>query len=248
MTISSQTARNGYTGNSSTLAYDYTFKIFDSSHAQVTVRDPDTDLEYLLTETTHYSVGGVGDPTGGTITLVAGAFPWIDGSSFFEDDWAMSIRRVVPLTQITDIRNQGAYFPEVHEDEFDLLTMADQQQQDEIDRSVKLPETISSSDFDPTLPSDIQTPDSYLVVNSAGDGFSVVNSGTVLASGADLTALTNRVFQAGTYATLQGLASAAPTLQRFGFATDYKQFCFYCADTNEGDQGWFLCPTSFVGA
>jgi hypothetical protein len=54
--------------------------------------------------------------------------------------------------------------------------MADQQQQDEIDRAMTLPETLTTSDFDPTLPTDIATADGLLIVNSAGTAFEIDTS------------------------------------------------------------------------
>jgi hypothetical protein len=48
---------------------------------------------------------------------------------------------VRPISQTTDIRNQSQVFNDVLEDTYDKLVMIDQQQQDEIDRSLKFPET-----------------------------------------------------------------------------------------------------------
>ena len=52
--------------------------------------------------------------------------------------------------------------------------MIDQQQQDEIDRSIKLISTINPDDFDTTIPADvIDNPGAPIVVNDTGDGFTV---------------------------------------------------------------------------
>jgi hypothetical protein len=51
----------------------------------------------------------------------------------------------VDLTQPTSIRNQGAFFPEIHENVFDRLTMIDQQQQEQLDRSLHIPSGSSVS-------------------------------------------------------------------------------------------------------
>jgi hypothetical protein len=51
--------------------------------------------------------------------------------------WDIVLRRVRPLTQETDIRNQGDYYPEGIEDEFDSLVMMAQQLQEQIDRCVQ---------------------------------------------------------------------------------------------------------------
>lgn len=162
MSIASPTSRNNYVGNGATDEYDFSFLIFDEDDLLVSVRDTD-DIETTLTLNTDYTVSGVSDPDGGTITLTAGNL---------ESGHVLTIRRVRDLVQETDIRNQGEFFPETHEDAFDQLVMIDQQQQDEIDRSIKLPETVAAAGFDTSLPSDIESsPGDVLAVNADGDGF-----------------------------------------------------------------------------
>lgn len=172
MTVASTTNRITYTGNGSVSSYAYTFRVFDEDHLLVTVKSTD-GVETTLALTTDYTVTGVTDLTGGNVVLVNNSQPWLTSGNLLTD-YTLTIRRVVPLKQETDIRNQGDFFPESHEDEFDKLVMADQQQQDEIDRSVKLPESIAGSTFDTSLPPDINDPDSAgkaIVVNADADGF-----------------------------------------------------------------------------
>lgn len=154
MTISSSTARNDYVGNGATDVYDYGFRIFNETDLLVT-QATDLGVETVLVLNTDYTVTGVGDATGGSITLLDGDLP---------DDYLLTIRRVVDLVQETDIRNQGEFYANIHEDTFDYLTMIDIQQQDEIDRSFKLVETSTSS---PPIV-DAIVPDSVLVSNSDG--------------------------------------------------------------------------------
>lgn len=168
--LSSTTARNDYTGNGSVSSYSYTFKIFSQSELEVTVRDTD-DVETALTLTTHYTVTGAGSSAGGTIALVAG-FDWMTAGGKLKSGYALTIRRVRALTQTASIRNQTAFHASVHEDVFDKLVMNDQQQQDEINRTIKLPSTVTSSSFAPTLPSDIAGAVSKApVTNADGDGW-----------------------------------------------------------------------------
>lgn len=231
MSLSSATARVDYVGSGSTATYSYTFRVFDQDHIRAIVRSPVSGAETELALTAHYTVTGVNEASGGTIVLVNGAFDWIDASGKLDDDWALTIKRIVPLTQEADVRNQGAYFPEIHENEFDMLVMADQQQQDDIDRSVKLPETVAASGFDTTLPSDIALqPGSAIIVNDAGDGLSL-GATEVLAS--------DRIFKSDTLDNLKILSAATPTLQRYAYATDLQNLMFYCADVSVGDLGWF---------
>ena len=69
MTISTTTIKDSYSGNDSTTAFSYTFKVSDEDHIQVILRDSD-GVETVKTITTHYTVGGVGGASGGTVTMV----------------------------------------------------------------------------------------------------------------------------------------------------------------------------------
>lgn len=169
-TVSSTNSRMDYTGNGTVSTYSYTYRIFSNTDLLVTVRDT-SDVETALTLTTDYTVTGVGGGSGGTIVLVNASQTWLTAGKL-KSGYVLTIRRVRPLKQLTDIRNQGAFYPEVHEDAFDSLVMIAQQHQDEIDRSMKLPETIDPADFDTELPADLAAnPGSSIIVNDTGDGF-----------------------------------------------------------------------------
>ena len=165
MTISSTTTRNDATGNGATSVYPFTFKIFNKADLKVTKRDTD-DVEYLLTVDTDYAVSGVGDTSGGSITLVAGNLP---------SGWKLTIRRVRPLKQETDIRNQGDFYPEVHEDALDGLVMQNQAQQNELDRALKLPETVTGVSAELPVP----VAKRVLRWNSSATGVEGVDVGTL---------------------------------------------------------------------
>lgn len=172
MTIASAVSRVNYTGNGSVSTYPYTFRIFQDADLLVTVTDT-SGAETTLTLTTDYTVTGAGDSGGGNVVLVSNSQAWLTAGKL-TSGYGLVIRRVLELTQETDIRNQGDFFPESHEDEFDKLTMVDQQQQDEIDRSVKLPESIDPASFDASIPADVTDSDSAgkaIVVNADADGF-----------------------------------------------------------------------------
>lgn len=219
MSISSSVNKNKYLGNSAVDTYAYTFIVFKKEDIRVIETD-DEGVETVLVLDVDYTVTGVRQPAGGAVIRTAGNLP---------TGYTWTIRRVVELTQETDIRNQGDFFPEAHEDQFDKLVMADQQQQEEIDRSIKLPESILTSDFDPTLPTDVGTPGRAIVVNSTGDG--LVMGATEAVDGVKL-------FNSVSYSSLKALAISAPTEQRWGWATDIKQLVFYTADITVGDAGW----------
>lgn len=170
MSLSNANNRNDYIGNGSVDTYNYTFRIFDEDDLEVVVRNT-SNVETVLTKTTHYTVTGVGSAGGGTVPLVNGAFDWIDAEGDLKTNYVLTIRRVIPLVQETDIRNQGAFFPEIHEDQFDKLVMIDQQQQDELDRSLKLPVTVNPNSFSGVLPASlVGNPGASIIVNPTGDG------------------------------------------------------------------------------
>ncbi|WP_373856641.1 phage tail fiber protein [Klebsiella variicola] len=116
MTVSTQVSRNEYTGNGATTQYDFTFRILDKSHLLVQTLDTSESI-VTLTLGTDYTVTGVNRYNGGKVVL----------TSALPAGYKISIERSTPVTQETSIRNQGGFFPEIHEDAFDKLTMLVQQ-------------------------------------------------------------------------------------------------------------------------
>jgi len=173
MSISSTTSVVRYTGNNTTPTYSYTFKIFEEGDLLVTSMNT-SNVETVLALTTDYTVSGEGESGGGSITLVAGNLA---------TGYILTIRRVNDIVQETDIRNQGAYYPAVVEDQLDKMVMIDQQQQNEIDRSPKLPESTAIADFDVTLPTDMtDNPSATIIINATGDGFEIGPTGTAISA------------------------------------------------------------------
>lgn len=207
MTISSTTNRVAYTGNGSVDTYSYTFRVFANTDLLVTVKDTD-DVETTLVLTTDYTVTGVGDSGGGTVVLVDNNQDWIDADGDLVTGYEIVIRRVRPLTQETEIRNQGEFFPETHEDAFDHLVMIDQQQQDEIDRSIKLPESIAGSTFDMELPADGLAASTVIMVNATGDGFTAGPTASEI-SGASSSASAAAASAAAASASASSASSSA---------------------------------------
>lgn len=116
MTVSTQVSRNEYTGNGATTQYDFTFRILDKSHLLVQTLDTSESI-VTLTLGTDYTVTGVNRYNGGKVVL----------TSALSAGYKISIERSTPVTQEASIRNQGGFFPEIHEDAFDKLTMLVQQ-------------------------------------------------------------------------------------------------------------------------
>ncbi|MBJ2080589.1 hypothetical protein [Serratia ureilytica] len=116
MTVSTEVSREEYTGNGVTTDFDYRFRVFSADELVVTVADTTENIRTLVMNT-DYTVTGAGSRNGGKVKLV----------SALASNWRISIERELPVTQETDIRNQGNFFPEVHEDAWDKLTMLIQQ-------------------------------------------------------------------------------------------------------------------------
>ena len=140
MTISSTTVKNSYSGNASTTVFAYTFKIFANTDLQVIIRSS-TGTETVKTLTTHYTVSGVGDASGGNVTFTTGNTP-ASGET-------VVIRRAVPQTQAIDYIANDPFPAESHEEGLDRATMTTQQVQEELDRSLKLSRTntMTSTEF-----------------------------------------------------------------------------------------------------
>ncbi|HGU7518472.1 TPA: hypothetical protein ACNFJ2_000503 [Escherichia coli] len=116
MTVSTEVDHNEYTGNGVTTTFPYTFRIFQKSDLVVQVVDLNENITELILDT-DYIVTGAGGYNGGNVIL----------SKALVNGYQISISRELPVTQDTDLRNQGKFFAEVHEDALDKLTMLIQQ-------------------------------------------------------------------------------------------------------------------------
>ena len=131
MTVSNQTSVVQYNGNGSTVAWPTGFRFFKNTDLVVTKRSA-AGVTTLLTLNTDYSVSGANAIGGGTVTTTS---PLLGGST----PELLTIARVLTVQQLTDLRNQGDYFAEIHEDVFDYLTMLIQQVNEGDSRALKHP-------------------------------------------------------------------------------------------------------------
>ncbi len=101
----------------------------------------DIKSETTKTLTTHYTVSGAGDASGGNVTFTSGNTP-ASGET-------VVIRRAVPQTQAIDYIANDPFPAETHEEGLDRATMTIQQMQEALDRSFKVSRTntITSSEF-----------------------------------------------------------------------------------------------------
>ena len=140
MTVSSTTVKNSYSGNGSTTQFAYGYKIFADTDLIVIIRSA-AGTETVKTLTTHYTVAGAGDASGGSITFTSGNTP-ASGET-------VVIIREVPQTQAIDYIANDPFPAESHEEGLDRATMTTQQVQEELNRSIKLSRTntMTSTEF-----------------------------------------------------------------------------------------------------
>lgn len=117
MTISALFCRMpDYDGNGATTEFAYTFKTFATAHLVVTLYN-DAGQGTVLTEGVHYTAEGIAPVVGGTVTMVTAP----------ETGETLRIERIVPIRQLTDLKNAGEYYPETIEDAYDYACMISQQ-------------------------------------------------------------------------------------------------------------------------
>lgn len=108
MTVPSTYTPNEYYANGVSTVFAYGFKVYDSSHVAVLVNG------IALTETTDYSVSGVGSDGGGNVTFVSapanGAY--------------VQLYRAVPAKRDTDYQENGELQASTLNQDLDLLWMA----------------------------------------------------------------------------------------------------------------------------
>ena len=142
MTISTTTLKASYSGNGSTTAFAYTWKVFASTELAVYIRVDATGAETLKVEGTgsaNYAVSGVGETSGGNVTFVTAP---ASGETIV-------ILRSTAKIQGTDYQPADPFPAADHEDALDKLTHIAQELQEELDRSIKLSRTntITSAEF-----------------------------------------------------------------------------------------------------
>lgn len=145
MAVSILTNRVVANGNDVATVFSFSDIVISKSSDLVVVKRDIAGNETTLAEgssSTTYSVSVSAYPGTGSITYPAvGGTPLATGEK-------LAMRSVRDITQDVDLENQGGYFPDVQEGAFDKLTYICQQQQDELDRSLKIPTTDTTTTLD----------------------------------------------------------------------------------------------------
>ena len=139
MTIQNANKRIAYAGNGSTLPFAYNYRILDEDDLTVVLQNS-AGVDTIQTITTHYTVSGVGDAGGGTVTMVT---PPAIGET-------LTIILDPDITQLTDYTTGGAFPAESHEAALDNLTNITKRTRDLIERSLTLGDgdTDGSGDYE----------------------------------------------------------------------------------------------------
>ena len=190
MTVSTTSIKNSYSGNGSATNFNYTFKIFASSELKVYIRTTATGAETLKTVTTHYTVSGIGDTGGGTVTFTSGNVP--------TSAQQVILVRDTPLTQSTDYVENDPFPASSHEDALDKLTHQMQEQQEELDRSFKVSKTVTDLTSSEVVDDAATRASKLLGFSSNGASFAYYDNASTdveVAAIAGLTSAANKIIR-----------------------------------------------------
>lgn len=172
MTISATASSVTAQGDGSNKNWSYAFLIPDATDVVVTVTTIASGATQVIASTA-YSITGINDSNGGIVT-----YP-LSGSAL-STLYNLTVQRVLPITQTTDLVNQDGFYPEVVEDAFDNAVMLIQQLQAEISLALAFP--VGSNTDVPTLMA--------AILNGATNATAAAASATAAAaSAASITAL-----------------------------------------------------------
>lgn len=155
MTISTTTSKVGYNGNGVTTVFSVPFLFLANADLTVVLLSS-AGVETTLTLSTHYTVTGAGNDSGGTLTMVT---PPAVGER-------LTILREVALTQETDYISGDPFPAETHERALDRLTMIAQQLTEVVNRSLRFP--VSDTAF-PELPTQPSRASKFLAFDADGE-------------------------------------------------------------------------------
>lgn len=140
MTLTTTIDREYFSGDGANKNFPFNFKFFNNSEIYVFVIN---ELGQYVQKNldVDFTLSGAKQPGGGQVVFLVApplASPGLDN---------VLIQRVLQVDQPTSIRNQGAFFPAIHEDVFDRLTMLIQQAISGVGRALQLTKDGLSWDF-----------------------------------------------------------------------------------------------------
>ncbi len=151
ITIGDISPRIQYTGNGTNVAFTYPFPIFKDADMEVF---EDATIKTLSTD---YTVTGVGNSSGGTVTFITAPANGV----------VVTLRRNVTIERTSDFQESGEFRAKVINDELDTITAVQQQLADDINRSLRLSATDTTASL--TLPDKAARASKYLAFDANGD-------------------------------------------------------------------------------
>jgi len=121
MTIKKTPSRIQYSATALQVLFIYPFEIFNSNDLIVDLNGS------ILIESTQYSITGVGDDDGGTVTLIS---PSSSGD-------IVTLYRDIDLERLSDYAQKGSFLASEVNQDYDRIWAAIQQQDDSIGSSVR---------------------------------------------------------------------------------------------------------------
>lgn len=165
MTVSTETKRHQYSGNGSQTVFPYTFPIADQDFLVVSLVDEATGAVTVQTITTHYTVSGVGESSGGNITFLTA--PTASQQVIIVIDY--------PLLQEVTYTANDPFPAESHQAAIDYLLNTCKTLQAQIDRCVKVTDNgVVSGEAIPTTEMDAKN---LVRVDAAGTGIEGISFG-----------------------------------------------------------------------
>ena len=177
MTVSAQNSYISYTGNGSTTAYSWPYKLFAATDLKVYTVVIATGVETLQTSggsgTYDYNINSDLD----TVTL----------NNNLPATHKLFLTRIQALEQPTDYIEGDAFPAAVHEDTLDKIVLQLQQHEEQLKRALKFKQSTATRS-EPAIPE--LAADKIIKMNAAGDGFetqSTADVSTVAGIASDIT-------------------------------------------------------------
>jgi parallel beta-helix repeat protein len=164
-TVTVETARIQYNCNGVTTAYTYPFEILEDDDL-LAIKASSSGVETTLVLNTDYTVAGAGSTTGGTVTLTA--------ASTCASGYTLTLLRNIELTQETDYVDGEAFSAESLENAIDRTMLIQQQQQEELNRSMRVQKSSTLTDLTVT-----PTAGKAIGFNSAATGLTTYNTSSL---------------------------------------------------------------------
>ncbi|MDR5743269.1 glycosyl hydrolase family 28-related protein [Caballeronia sp. LZ029] len=163
MTVSSATRKAGpFDGNGVTTTFPFTFKVFSKDDVQVVLTNAN-GADTPLALDADYSITLNGDQNGspgGSVTYPLSGSPLPSGSK-------LTLTGDLPNLQLTNITNQGGFYPEIIETMVDRATIQIQQLAEELARSIRV--SVSDASVGLQLPNSVARASTTLGFDANGN-------------------------------------------------------------------------------